>query len=237
MSLSLLSNYNYLAYGISIPLQADGGTGPYVFSVVNGSSGGSVSSEGIYTSGFTAGFDVVQVQDASGDLAFFKVYTGTVFHLLADIIQKQMGLKSGRVYLFDQKIFMPTDDDLFVAISVLRCNTFGSKSQFDPDVNKEVISCNFYADAQIDVISRSTEALLRKEEVVMALTSQYSERQQQLNAFHIGRLPTNFVNLSNVDGAAIPYRFSITCGLQYSTKKIEVGDYFDTFESPELTVN
>ena len=237
MSFVLRSNYSHLAYGTPVPLTAAGGDAPYTYALVSASAGGSVSSGGVYTSGYRPGSDVVQVTDGVGRKAYLKLYTGTAMHLLADIIKTEMGLAEGRVYIYDQKIMMPTDSGLFVALSMLSCKPFGTKSELDPTTNEEILSCNFYASVQMDIISKSTEALLRKEEVLMSLASQYSERQQAINSFKIGRLSTNFTNLSAVDGTAIPYRFSITCGLQYLQKKTKAGDYYDTFEDPEILVN
>jgi hypothetical protein len=235
--MKLAATSTHLGYGISIPLAPLGGTAPHTYAIADSGAGGSVSAQGVYTAGLRPGVDTVQVTDASGQRAYLKLYTGTAMHLLADVIQNQLGLEDGRVYIYDQKIFMPTDDGLFVALSMMMCKPFGVKTEFDPIADKEIQSCNFFATVQMDIISRSTEALTRKEEVVMALRSQYAERQQALNAFQIGSLPTGFTNLSSADGAAIPYRFSISCGLQYSQKKIVGGEFYDTFEAPEIVVN
>jgi hypothetical protein len=93
------------------------------------------------------------------------------------------------------------------------------------------------ATLSIDIISRSTQALLRKEEVLMALNSNYSEYQQEANSFYIGRLPVGaqFVNLSQIDGAAIPYRFNISINMQYFSRRIKPVDYFDEFSEVAVT--
>jgi hypothetical protein len=234
---NVLYNSDALGFGAKSSFKGAGGTAPYAYSVVSGGIGGQIDSNGVYTAPNQVGHDTVKVTDSLGRIAIKKVFVGTAQHLLCDIIQKQLGLADGRVYLFDQKIFMPTDEVLFVAVSALSCKPFGSKTQFSPLTNEEELTANFYAQMQIDIISRGTDALFRKEEVVLAMRSTYAEQQQALNSFHIGPLPNGFTNLSQIDGSAIPYRFSITVALQYQVRKTGSIQHFDQFETPSLTVD
>lgn len=94
------------------------------------------------------------------------------------------------------------------------------------------------ATLDIDIISRGPEARDRKEEIILALNSIYAQSQQEGNSFYIGKLPPSarFVNLSNIDGAAIPYRFRISVNLQYAFVKSKAIDYFDTFSTVQETI-
>jgi hypothetical protein len=96
-----------------------------------------------------------------------------------------------------------------------------------------------YAQLQLDIISRGPAARDQKELVILALNSTYSQTQQQANSFLIGTLPAGgqFKNLSNIDGAAIPYRFSIDVGMQYFVSKTTAVPYFNTFPTPEIYTN
>lgn len=234
MSLAIIGNSNYLGYSVSSPFLATGGTAPYTYAVAPDGVGGTITSQGLYTAPSKPGIDKIVATDSLGRKAVTLVNVGTVLHLVCDVLQKELGLENGRVYIFDQKIFMPTDEGLFIAVSMLSCKPFANNSYFDGALDTTVQSSNFFASLQLDIISKSTEALLRKEEVLMALKSVYAEQQQELNSFHIGVISTNFVNLSSQDGAAIPYRFSITVNVQYQVKKIGAVPYFDTFEDPTV---
>lgn len=88
----------------------------------------------------------------------------------------------------------------------------------------------------IDLISRSFEAYRRKEELLMALASNYSLTQQERNSFFIGKRPAGgqFVNLSNIDGAAIPYRFNLSLNIQYFSTVTKAVDYFDQFNDADV---
>lgn len=172
---------------------------------------------------------VVATDQMTGATMDSEIYILSPLELVCDVIQQGLGLLEGRVYVYNQKISKPTDDGLFVAVGILSCKTFGVSNNFDPANNAEILSANMQAQLSIDVISRSTEALDRKEEVVLALNSTYARQQQELNSFKIAQLPSNFVNLSEIDGSAIPYRFNLTCAIQYMVQKTNPIPVYDTF--------
>jgi hypothetical protein len=237
MSLNILYNSKALGFGVSAPFEATGGTAPYVYSVVPEGVGGSISSSGVYTAPFKLGNDTIRVTDATGRTAVLKVFVGTALHLFCDILQHQLGLPDGRVYLWDQKINMPTDEGLFIAVETLFCKPFGVTNRFDSVTNQDVQSVNMLANVTMDLISRGPDARDRKEEVLMALSSDYAEKQMELNSFYIGRITSNFTNLSQVDGSAIPYRFNLNVNLQYEVmKKTGIG-YYNNFQNADVTTD
>lgn len=238
MSVQILANSKVLGFGISAPFVATGGTGPYTYSVSG--NGGTIDSNGLYTAPYKIGTDLIKATDSLGKTGVLQVFTGTPLHLLCDIIQKEMGLPEGRVYLWDQKVIMPTDYGLFVVVGETSVIPFGTTNRFDGANNSQVIASNFYAEASIDIYSRGPEARDRKEEIILALGSNYCETQQELNNFHIARISKQFSNLSMLEydsGTAIPYRFTIGVGLQYQVKRISPSQYFDDFTEPGVTVN
>ena len=248
MSLALLQIATAIGPNLSAYFGAVGGTSPYVYSVKPGGAGGTINSiTGLYhapaavSPNATQSFDVVQVRDNVGAVKTASILVTTPLGLLCDILQTQMNLPNGRVYFWDQKIFQPTDNDLYIAVSVPSCKPFGNNINFDGTGPGLVSHQSVYmmATVDIDIISRGPAARDRKEEVLMALMSFYSERQQEANSFYISRLPAGgrFINLSLVDGAAIPYRFKISFNMQYAaTGSVQV-NYFDTFQTPTLAVN
>jgi len=97
--------------------------------------------------------------------------------------------------------------------------------------------CNVNAMMSIDAISRGPAARDQKEQIVMALQSDYAQRQMEMNSFSIGRLPVGFVNLSYQDGAAITYRYKIDFNMQYAVPLVKSVPYFDTFTQPTVYTN
>jgi len=237
-----------MAPGFSTIVTGQGGTPPYTYSIVAGGAGGSIAPAGADEAQYTAPaimppnpreqIATLKVVDSLGAEATGQIQIADPLLLFCEIIQRELGLEPGRVYLYNQKIMQPTDAGLYVAVGVLSCKPFGNTNRpasAESGMNSEQ-SVNMVATLSIDIKSRDTSALLRKEEVIMALNSTYSNQQQGRYSFNIGQLPpgSQFVNLSEVDGAAIPYRFNISVNMQYFVRKVKPITYFDEFEAVEV---
>lgn len=237
MSLGLIANSRAITLNLTIPFQGTGGLPPYVYSVLPGGVGGTIDSvTGLYTSPNAYGTDVIQVQDTLGDTFTLSIAILSYIELLCDILQQQLSLANGRVYLFDQKINQPKDFGMFIVVQSISCKPYSNTFTMDGSGSglQGTQYTNFQATISIDIISRGIEALNRKEEVLMALASYYCESQQELNSFNISLLSNNFINLSGVDGAAIPYRFNISVNLQYAMAKAQDIAYYDEYQTPEI---
>lgn len=248
MSLALSKSVTAMAPGFSTAVVGQGGTPPYTYSIIPGGAGGSIIPEGLNEARYTAPLVApinpaqqlvtLQVEDDVGAIATGQILIADPLLLVCEIIQREMSLANGRVYLYDQKIMQPTDNDLYIAVGVLNCKPFGNTNTPAPAMSgmDSIQSLNMLATLSLDIISRSTAALRRKEELIMALNSTYANQQQERYSFFIGKLPpgAQFVNLSNIDGAAIPYRFNISVNIQYFSRKVKAIDYFDEFSEVEV---
>ena len=246
MTLSLISNVSAIGANLTTYFLASGGVTPYLYSVIAGGAGGSIdSSTGQYSSPANVNsspnfaYDTIQVTDASGATTTLKILVGTPLILLCDILQNQLGLSSDHIYLWDQKINQPQDYSLYIAVSVLHSKPFGNTRYWNGLTQQTIQSVNMLDTLQIDAISRGPAARDNRANILMALNSQYAEQQQEFNSFKIGSLPAhgNFINLSSIDGAAIPYRFQISINMQYFVKLIQSVNYYDTFNQPTVLVN
>lgn len=237
MALSLVAGTLALAQGLFTSFQGLGGTPPYTYVVMPGGAGGTIdAATGIYSAPIFTGIDIIQVNDSVGAYSQVSMLIGTPLQLFCDIIANQLGLSRDQVYLWDQKINIPIDDRLYVAVSILTCKPFGNSALPNGAGSglDFVQSTNFMATLNVNILSRSTQARDRKEEVILALQSYYAQSQQEINGFYVAKLPTAFVNLSQEDGAAIPYRFIISVNVQYAFRKILPVPYFDTFTAPTV---
>lgn len=230
--------------GLSTSFGASGGTGPYTWSVLPGGAGGTiVAGTGIYTAPAVVNpdpkkaYDTVKVVDSLAAEAEIQILVGSPLQLVCDIIQREMNLDQGQVYLWNQKINTPNDSRLYVAVGIVSTKPFANRNVPDGSgaglESKQSVSV--VATLSIDILSRSPEARERKEEVLMALFSDYSKYQQAANAFGIARLSSAFQNLSEIEGAAIPYRFNISINMQYLVRKTKAVPYYDDFENAEVT--
>lgn len=240
MSLILRSNLSALVARNSTSFGASGGTAPYTYSVLPDGAGGSIdSSSGMYTAPDSESFDpakaydTVQVTDNAALTATKKILVAPPYRLLCHILQTQMGLAEDRVYLWNQKILEPKDNGIYIPVKMLWAKPFGNTKSYDssgPGVD-EVQTTFMQATMSIDIISRGMEALYRKEEVLMAIQSDYSEQIQEANAFSLAILPTSFINLAQLDGTAIPYRFNLSVVMTYKQTKQQATDYFNDFSA------
>lgn len=241
MPLTLLPQRADLAVGVPRSFVGSGGLPPYSYRLEG--KGGIDAASGIYTAPRELPRKpqdqqaTIIVTDANGDEAEADVYICTPMVLLCRILQKELALPDGRVYLWDQKINSPTDLGLFIAISALNPKCYSNINRFDPATNAQLQQSSWVCQMDVDIISQGPEARDRKEEVVMSLNSQYSVQQQDLNSFSIGVIPTAIRNLSEIDGGAIPYRFNFSVNLMYTVTKNQAAEYFDTFEPSELSVD
>lgn len=254
MKLSLSQTRTAIGVNLTSSFLGVGGTPPYAYSLrqIPLGAGGSIDSvTGLYTAPAVVNggqygppkqlYDIVVVTDSVGAFATSRILVGNPLLLFCEIIQNQLGLPDGRVYLWDQKIAQKTDAGLYVAISVLTCKPLGNVNRYNGAGSGSVSeqSVNMYVQLQIDIISRDTEARDRKEEVILALNSDYAQTQQEANCFFIGKLPagSQFLNLSEDDGAAIPYRYNISVALQYFFAKATTVDSYNTFPMPMVNTN
>jgi hypothetical protein len=233
--ISLLQNTGAMAAnGLTTYFSAVGGTSPYTYSVLPNGAGGTIDPvSGLYTSPSDTGIDIISVVDAASNSTTATIEISTPLQLVCDIIQTQMNLSQGQVYLWDQKLFIPTDDRLYVAVGVLSCKPFGNSNTIDSNGNSLQVA-SMQATVSIDILSRGPDARDRKEQVLLALNSNYAESQQELNSFYIGKLSQSFVNLSEIDGPAIPYRFNISFLMQYFVSITQAVPYFSQFSKPEV---
>jgi len=240
----ILQNSTAIGINLKTAFQAVEGTAPYVYSVLPGGAGGTIDANGMYTAPSSVPSDpkktveTIQAEDADGTIVTAKISILDPLGLFMDIIRSEMGLDADQIYLWDQKINIPNDSRLYIAVSVLSCKPFSNVRKYVGSTTlKQIQYTNFRAILQVDIFSRGTLALTRKEEVIMAMKSDYAQSQQEVNAFKIGELTTSFNNLSQVEGSAIPYRFNISIPMMYTVSKGKDVKYFNEFRQEEILTN
>jgi hypothetical protein len=236
MAISILQNATAVApNGLTVPFSGTGGTAPYQYAVLSGGVGGSINSSGIYTSPSGTGVDTIQVTDSLGAKATTEILVANALELFCDIIQNQMGLAQGRVFLWNQKQFVPTDQGLWIPIAILSCKPYSNTrviQGLSPTGMNQVQSVNMQALVDLHAVSRGPEARDQKELIIMALKSIYAQQQQELNSFYIAPITTGFTSISHLEGAAIPYRFSMTLMIQYVVTQTSAIPYYSSFSIP-----
>lgn len=236
----VLQGATALGKGLETSFLASGGVEPYTYEVVAGGAGGTIDSDGYYTAPQNYGVDIIRVTDSDTVPVVIEKKIGIMgyLELICNIIQQEMGLDDNQVYIYNQKFTIPKDSKLYIAVGILSSKPFGNTNRKMSEGSDllEDQSINVMNTVSIDIMSRGPDALYRKEEVIMALNSMYAQNQQTANSFHVAKIPVGFTNLSDEDGAAIPFRFNISVNVQYAIKKNKAVRYYDTI-STELETN
>jgi hypothetical protein len=248
MGLSLTQNITAVSANAPASFQGVGGSTPYTYSVLPGinTAGGTInSSSGFYTAPALAytnpltAYDTIVCTDYLGNQASARILVGTPLLLFCDIIQTQLNLPNGRVYIWNQKIFEPTDNDIFIVLSVASEKIISNSNDIvstDTGVI-QIQTVNSAALVDVDIKSRGGNAIDRKDEIIMSVYSVYAQQQMAANSFSILRNSHNWVDLSSLDGSAIPYRYRATFTLFSMTTKTTPVQYFSTFSPVQVNTN
>jgi hypothetical protein len=229
---------------------AQGGTPPYAYSLGGGQpAGGSINaSTGLYTAPARVPndsryfYDYPTVTDATGATAQTWISVCSFWQLIAEIFRHELALPLGRIFLFDQKVDLPTDERPFIVIAVPNLRMLGSgiKPNGVPGLNGQPgwdqtlkwAMINYSVD--VHLYSRDMDALNRVPGLQVAATSLYSRQVQQENSFYLADLPTGVVNLSEVDGTAITYHYVFSFQAYYTNQWTTASEYFDEFQNVQL---
>ena len=155
--------------------------------------------------------------------------------ILADIIATDMSLDADRVVVYDQNFIPPKDQNIYVIIALQSTRIIGSVNKFDPDTDKEIKSISLAETYNIEITSKNRDAFSRFHEVVMALTSDYSEQQQELNQIKIFRTG-QILDLSFIEASSSLHRYRIPVIIN-SVKIKETGIVpFENFQTPQEVI-
>lgn len=160
--------------------------------------------------------------------------------IFVDIINHEIDVNPANVWIQSQNVKIPTDPDkLFVAIGMVDAQVIANNNTVEtPDENtiNEVQEIVQRENIQIDIFSRDNKARTMRWEIQTALKSIFSQQQQEKNNFRIFRIPTSFVNSSEVEGTSELNRFSIVIPCHVWYRKVKTlsdtsSEYYDDFST------
>ena len=183
-----------------------------------------------YTAPQVIGFTTIILEDKTGIKPTNFLTSINVLKplgLVAEIIRRELGLHSNQVYIYNQEFKIPPDERLYISVGIGTLKPFGNIKTRDSLTDQTVHHINMQAMLDINIMSKSEDALDMKEEVLMAFQSDYSQNQQTANGFYIAPITTNLTNLSNIEGSSIPYRFHFSTNIQYLVEKRQDFEYYE----------
>lgn len=152
--------------------------------------------------------------------------------VVADILQEEMGLAKGQIMLAYQQYEIPKTPGLYVVLDYLSSKPISASNAVVPTNTgmDEQQSVTMRHEIQIDILSFDSSARTRKEEVLMALSSVYSQQQQQANSLQIARLSQAFINTASLEETKYLNRFTISIAVTALHSKLKgTADYYDDF--------
>lgn len=157
--------------------------------------------------------------------------------ILADIIKRELDLADGRVLIYNQKLVLPNVQGLFVWLSYNSSRVYGVNYELESqDITlSEKGTVSFIENISVNIMSRNMEAFNRKEEVVLALNSNYSRRQQEINDIKIANIPNVFIDISEVETSARLNRYQINFDVYSKKTKSRDVEFFDKFNFDLIT--
>lgn len=160
--------------------------------------------------------------------------------VIADIIQSELGLVDDAVMLDYEKFNINPDPGLYVVLSYVSGKAIGNNNYgllaADGTIT-EVQQAAMHQIIQIDAMSFDASARTRKEEIVMALRSIYSQQQQEENTMQIARIPSEFLNASSLEETKIMNRFTLSIAVFSIYTKTKAAPYYDKFQNLQEVIN
>lgn len=169
---------------------------------------------------------------------------GITEQVLRDIIMGEMTIPENNIWIRDQNRKIPDDTGLYIIVGMtdstpMSAQTYMKQREIpqpppaDPIIEQvEVNEVQLNERIQIDILSRSNAAILRRWEIIAALRSIRAQQAMEKNFFKISRLPTSFINSSLAEGGSQLNRFSLSfaCFSWYRKERVMAGDNYDYYD-------
>lgn len=134
----------------------------------------------------------------------------TSMDIIRLILINQMELKQDRVLIYDENLDLPNDPELFLTVEYRNSIMIANRNIFDTsgDVPIECQQVYMLESIVVGLLSRNLDAQLRKDEVAMAIKSQYAQLMQEQFSFRIGR-SVKIDDLSALEATAMLKRYDV----------------------------
>lgn len=155
--------------------------------------------------------------------------------VLADLLSRELNLGADRIFIYNDGRPLPKDKGLYIVLSINGTNVFRNTNDTreimvnEQKVFSESFNQNFKQNIIVSVISEDSSARLMANEVVMALSSVYSEQLQERYYCHIARI-AHITDASFLEKTDMLTRMDVAVSV-LSWKKLENPvDYYEVVD-------
>ena len=155
----------------------------------------------------------------------------TTIDLIRNIIMVDMPFPTERIFLYNEDYVLPEDNGLWIIVAYQGSKPYSNRNSnfIDEKGNyMEAQNVNMQEQIIVHLMSFNIDALRRKEEVLQALASMYSQNLQSQESFKIAPIMP-IADRSEIEGGKINYRFDIMLTVLTWYEKIKGAAY-----APEL---
>lgn len=150
--------------------------------------------------------------------------------LMCDVIKNQLALGNDQIWIYNQKINIPTDGRLYVIVSQVSAQQYaaGKKHTFSVTMTSTTHQ-HAQETIRIDLLSAGSSAIDRAQEVIGALSSDYAEELANANGLRFPRLPSSFVDTSATEVTQQLYRTTIELKVLRAYTQSKTATHYDSF--------
>lgn len=156
---------------------------------------------------------------------------------ICNILQNQLGLSNGQIWIYNQKRDIPNDFGTYFVVNYTGQRIIGNTRREIATATGliEYQSVHSLANLSLNVFSRSSSIRDMRDKAIMALNSTYSQQIQEKYGFQIARNSFSVTNTSEIEGVAELTRYTISFNVTYMSETTKSIDYYDTFEKEVIT--
>lgn len=225
----IFANSSFIKNSTKVLLSCSG-VAPFTWEVIRGD--GSVSTVGdlvFYKSPNTfSGSSTIRCTDSNGQQFTKEISHGSALMVVLDVIRKELNLDSDQIHLAFQKNNIANNKKPYI-IGRINPTPYANNRYDKEDQTGQVAMINGVV--TIDILGFTNEVHFLAPRIIMAINSRYSERQQEINAIKIYKIPNSMNDISMAEGPSGMIRYNMTFNLNYSEISLNQDEYFENIET------
>lgn len=160
-----------------------------------------------------------------------------VLKTVCDIIKTGLSLQEDQIWIYNQKVNIPTDGRIYVVVSfddeeVFAANLHPKEKETGLDTDTGI---NVKTNISINTFSAGTECIKRKYEIIGAMRSVYSLQKQEKLNMQIAKNPRVCMDASFATPTERLYSYHYEYSIMHVEKVSHEVDYYNDFSRADMS--